>query len=121
MLLVRALAAALVVLALSGCGGPGQAVEAREGRVEIVLDDFLIRPQLVHASAGELTFTAANRGRVPHNFRVRARRGDPVAIATLLPGESASETVRLRRGEYRLECTVANHEQLGMYGRLVVR
>jgi plastocyanin len=121
MLLARAIAAALVVLALSGCRGAGPASEARGGRVEIVLDDFLIRPQHVRARAGELTFAAANRGRLAHNFRVRARDGDPVEIATLLPGESESQTVRLRPGVYKMVCTVANHEQLGMYGRLVVR
>jgi plastocyanin len=121
MLLVRAIAAALAVLALSGCGGPGPAAEARGGRVEITLDDFLIRPQLVRAAAGEVTFAAGNRGRLPHNFRVRGRGGEPVAIATLLPGERASETAVLRRGEYKILCTVGNHEELGMYGRLVVR
>jgi uncharacterized cupredoxin-like copper-binding protein len=121
MLLARATAAALAALALGGCGGAGPAIEARAGRAEIVLDDFLIRPQQLRADAGELTFAATNRGRLGHNFRVRGRRGDPVAIPTLLPGERGSETVTLPRGDYKMLCTVANHEQLGMYGRLVVR
>jgi plastocyanin len=121
MLLARATAAALAVLALGGCGGLGPAAEVRGGRVEIVLDDFLIRPQNVRAEAGELTFEVTNQGRLGHNLRVRDRRGEPVAITTMLPGTGASETVTLRRGEYKMLCTVANHEQLGMTGRLVVR
>ena len=121
MLLVRAIAAALAALALGGCGGPGPAVEVRGERVEITLDDYLIRPQLVHAQAGELTFSATNRGRLGHNFRVRSRDGgEPIEIATLLPGESGSDTAVLPRGEYKILCTVANHEELGMYGTLKV-
>jgi plastocyanin len=124
MLLERAIAAALAALAFGGCGGVGgveSSVEARGGRIEIVLDDFLIEPQSVRAKPGRLTFAVSNRGRLGHNFRVRGRGGEPVEIATLLPGEGASETVRLRRGDYKMLCTVANHEQLGMTGRLVVR
>jgi uncharacterized cupredoxin-like copper-binding protein len=121
MLLVRAIAAALAALALGSCGGLGPAAEVRGGRVEITLDDFLIRPQNVRAQAGELTIVATNRGRLGHNLRVRDRDGEPVAITTLLPGDSATETVNLPRGDYKMLCTVANHEQLGMTGRLVVR
>jgi plastocyanin len=121
MLLVRAIAAALAALALGGCGGLGPASDVRGGQVEIELDDFLIRPQNLRAEAGELTFEVRNRGRLGHNFRLRDGRGEPVAITTLLPGEGASETVTLRRGSYKMVCTVANHEQLGMTGRLVVR
>jgi plastocyanin len=121
MLLARAIAAALAALAPAGCGSPAPTVEPRGARVELELDDFLIRPQNVRAPAGRLTFVVANRGRLPHNFRVRGRKGDPVQITTLLPGERGRETVRLRRGDYKMLCTVANHEQLGMTGRLVVR
>jgi plastocyanin len=121
MLLARAIAAALAALLLGGCGEPSPAVEARGGRVAIELDDFLIRPQWVRARAGRLTFSVSNRGRLPHNFRVRGRAGEPVQITTLLPGEGASETVRLGRGDYKMLCTVANHEELGMTGTLVVR
>lgn len=121
MLLVRATVVALAALALSGCGGLGPAAEVRGGRVEITLDDFLIKPQNVRAPAGELTVVVTNRGRLGHNLRVRDRDGEPVKVTTLLPGDSATETVTLRPGRYKMLCTVANHEQLGMTGRLVVR
>ena len=118
---LRAIAAALAALALGGCGGLGPAAEVRGGRVEIVLDDFLISPQNLRAPAGKLTVVVTNRGRLGHNLRVRDRDGEPVKVTTLLPGKSATETVTLRRGEYKMLCTVANHEQLGMTGKLVVR
>ena len=121
MLLVRAIATALAALALGGCGEAERAAQARDGRVAITLDDFLIEPQNVRAQAGEVTFEATNGGRLGHNLRVRGRDGEPVAIATLLPGRRGSETVTLSPGDYKMLCTVANHEQLGMTGTLVVR
>jgi plastocyanin len=121
MLLVRAIAAALAALALGGCGGLGPAAEVRGDRVEITLDDFLIEPQNLRAPAGELTFAVTNRGRLGHNLRVRDRDGEPVRVTTLLPGDGATETVTLPPGDYKMLCTVANHEELGMTGRLVVR
>jgi plastocyanin len=121
MLLLRAIAVGLATVALGGCSESEPAADARDGRIEIELDDFLIQPQNVRAAAGELTFDVSNRGRLGHNFRVRGRNGEPVAIKTLLPGHRASATVRLARGQYKMLCTVANHEQLGMTGTLVVR
>jgi plastocyanin len=119
--LVRTTAALLAAVALAGCGGSGPTVQARGQRVEIELDDFLIRPQNVRADAGELTFEITNRGRLGHNFRLRDEGREVVEVTTLLPGASATATATLRPGSYKMVCTVANHEQLGMTGRLVVR
>jgi plastocyanin len=119
--LVRTTAALLAAVALCGCGGSEPTVQARGQRVEIELDDFLFRPQNVRAGVGELTFAVTNRGRLPHNFRLRDEGREVVKIATLLPGVSATASATLKRGSYKMLCTVANHEQLGMTGRLVVR
>jgi uncharacterized cupredoxin-like copper-binding protein len=119
--LVRTTAALLAAVLVAGCGGPGPAVQVRDQRVEIELDDFLIRPQNVRARAGELTFVVTNRGRLGHNFRLRDEGREVVEVTTLLPGESATASATLRPGSYKMLCTVANHEQLGMTGRLVVR
>jgi plastocyanin len=119
--LVRTIAALLAAAAAAGCGGPGPTVEATGRRVEIELDDFLIRPQNVRAGEGGLTFAVTNAGRLGHNFRLRGEGGEPVEITTLLPGESATASATLEPGSYKMVCTVANHEQLGMTGRLVVR
>jgi plastocyanin len=116
------LTAALVAVALlGGCGGADPPARARDGRVEIALDDFLLRPQTVRARAGRLTFRVTNEGRIPHNFRLRRGDGEPLKITTLLPGEEGTERARLPRGDYRMVCTVANHEELGMTGTLVLR
>ena len=119
--LVRPLAALLAAVAFAGCGGPGPVTEVRQNRLRITLDDFLIAPQHVRAERGELTIAVTNGGRLGHNFRLRSENRELLEVTTLLPGEEATEAVDLEPGRYTMLCTVANHEQLGMTGRIVVR
>ena len=121
MRLVHLTAAVLAAAVLGGCGGAEPAASARDGRIAITLDDYFISPQEVRARTGRITFAVTNRGRVGHNFRVRDEDGERVQVTTLLPGDSATEPADLPRGEYTMVCTVANHEELGMSGRLIVR
>jgi plastocyanin len=111
----------LLAAALAGCGEREETARVRGERVAIALDDFSIRPQTVRARAGELTFMIENRGRIGHNFHLRRGAGEPVEVTTIFPGEAKTATATLRRGDYRMVCTVSNHEELGMYGTLVVR
>jgi hypothetical protein len=128
----------LAALVLAGCGERASVERVRDGRAEITLDDFMIEPQTLRAEAaperrdqrraavggrrGRITFHVRNEGRIGHNFRVRGEHNrEWVQITTLLPGETRSETVRLPPGDYRTFCSVANHEELGMWGTLVVR
>jgi plastocyanin len=120
--LVRTLAGLLAAAALAGCGGAGPVTQASGDRLAIELDDFLIQPQNVRARAGRLTFEVTNGGRLGHNVRLRGgSEGEQVVTATLLPGKGATKSLNLAPGHYTMLCTVANHEQLGMTGRLVVR
>ena len=96
-------------------------MQARDQRLALELDDFFISPQNVRAEPGRLTVAVANRGRLGHNLRVRGARGEPIKVTTLLPGEEATVSATLAPGSYRMLCTVANHEELGMTGTLVVR
>jgi plastocyanin len=112
----------LAALALAGCGERAEAERVRDRRAAITLDDFMIRPQTVRAEKGRITFEVRNAGRLGHNFRVRGQGNrEWVQITTLQPGETGSETVRLPAGDYRMFCSVANHEELGEWGTLVVR
>jgi plastocyanin len=85
----------------------------------------------VRVSAGRLRIVATNVGRLTHNVEVVKQDEDdleerPVEIAgtrTAQPNESTSVTLergQLPPGEYRLICSIANHDDLGQYGRLVV-
>jgi len=118
------LTAALLValsLALAACGGDEPTARVGDGEVAMTLDDFSLTPQRLRVPPGPTTFSLANRGRIGHNFHVVGSRGEPIAVTTLLPGDRETATADLRRGTYRMLCTVSNHEELGMYGTLVVR
>ena len=114
-------ALALSALALTACGGSEPTVRERTGNFAVTLDDYLIRPQSIRVPArGELTATVTNRGRLGHTFRIRSKNHNVLAFTTIEPGETKSRSFRLGKGTYTMYCVLANHEELGMYGTLVV-
>lgn len=106
-----------LLAALSGCGS-SPAVREPDGTVEITLRDFRMTPQQVRSQAGDLTIIVRNEGRLPHNLRIRGIGGTRVKVRTMLPGASAARVVRLPKGDWRMFCSLANHEELGLYGTL---
>ena len=120
----RPLALALVAvlgLTATGCADDAPPARAKNGAVAITLDDFLIRPQTVRAKAGRITFRVANHGRLGHTFHVFLGGRDALAVKTILPGARATASAALKPGSYKMVCVLGNHEDLGMYGTLVVR
>jgi plastocyanin len=114
-------ALALSVLALAACAESPPTVRERTGSFTVTLDDYLIRPQSLRVPAGgRMTVTVTNRGRLGHTFRVRSANHNVLSITTIEPGETKKRSFRLARGTYRMYCALANHEELGMYGTLVV-
>ena len=126
--MVRLVAAALIAavlvaaaLALRTGSRPPAPVQAREGRVEVVMRDFRFQPQLIRARAGKVTFALRNEGRLGHSFRLSTPTGGLIEHPTLKPGERATLTTRLRRGRYKMFDALSNYEELGMYGTVEVR
>jgi uncharacterized cupredoxin-like copper-binding protein len=120
MLVARAAIFVLTIALLAGCGSAPRTLRADDGRVAFTLDDFSITPQKVRVPAGRVTFTATDRGRTTHTLRVTDGIHDLLSITTLHPGARGSATATLKRGTYKLYCAIANHEELGMWGTLVV-
>ena len=115
---------ALVITALvGGCGGDAEPVREPDGVVELDLTDFRIRPQVVRAPRDSLTIIVRNEGRLAHALRIRgASETVRLKVSTLLPGRKAARVgVTLKRGHWRMYCPLANHEELGMHGTLVIR
>ncbi|HWM10044.1 MAG TPA: hypothetical protein VNO82_11905 [Solirubrobacteraceae bacterium] len=110
---------ALAVVLAGLCAAPAEAapsrllVEAREFNLT------LSRPSIAR---GPAIVQLANRGEDPHDLRLTRiggkRRG---AIAKVLPDEVGEWEGRLRRGRYRLVCTLEGHRALGMRAVLKVR
>ena len=119
--LVAAALTAATALSLGACGRGGPVTAVRGGHVAITLDDYSITPQRLRASPGPIAFDVVNRGAIGHTFHVLRGSREVVGGATLLPGARARESGTFTRGEYKLVCILGNHEDLGMYGTLVVR
>ena len=117
---VRTLSLLLALLALAGCG-EGPTTRERSHKFTVTLDDYVIRPQYISAPRGKLSVTAVNRGRVGHTLRIRVNDTVVLAFMAIPPGQRRTRTFHLRKGRYTMFCAIANHEELGMRGTLVIR
>lgn len=125
------LATVLAVLAgvLGGCGND-DVFRTDRPLLRIKLDEYRIVPQNIVVKPGRTKFIVSNTGRLTHNLVIQIPEGPdgkPVEIpggrvGTMQPGESGEPIkVKLEPGEYRLVCTIANHDDLGQYGKLEVK
>lgn len=117
----------LVALALLAPGCGDEPVQVSDGTLRVTLDEYRVTPKRVTAPAGELRIIARNDGRLNHNLRVELPRdsvGRPEraigGTPTARPNTTVEGTVRLAPGKYRLACTIANHDDLGVWGELEV-
>ena len=127
----RPLAAALaaVAIALTACG-ESDPVRIDRPIVRLTVDDYRILPQNISARPGRLKITVRNTGRLTHNLVLQVppeKPGDkPVPVPggrvkSMQPGQSTEPIkVALTPGTYRLVCTIANHDDLGQFGELVI-
>ena len=121
------LAAAAIVLA--GCG-ESKTVRVERPILRIKLDEYRILPQNISARPGRIKVVVRNTGRFAHNLAIQTPAQDagdrPVDVVggrvkSMQPGEvSPPIKVTLTPGTYRLVCTIANHDDLGQYGKLII-
>ena len=100
------------------------AVKAKHHRIAIDARGLpATRPRRSSATPGRLTArqsptTAASP------TRCGCRSGDQNVVAkttSLLPGDRTSKTLKVQQAaDYRFFCALSNHEELGMYGTLIV-
>jgi len=112
---------AALALAAPGCGDQPTTQNAVGDLMTLFEHDFYFDPQVVHAKPGRITLQIVNRGRLAHNFRIEKAGREVGRTSALKPGQADRVAVRLTRGDYHYFCSVGNHEELGLYGTLVVR
>jgi hypothetical protein len=120
---------AATAIALAGCG-EGRLHRTDRPILRLALDEYRIFPQNVSMRPGRIKIVVRNVGRLTHNLVIQRPPkeidGKPQEVPggrvkSMQPGEAAQPIkVTLKRGTYRLVCTIANHDDLGQYGRLVV-
>ena len=121
-----ALVLALSPLLALGCGDrdePGRTVTAPgNSTLRVVADEYSFDPStIVLQGAGTLAVRVQNEGSLAHNLKVLRGDEEIGGTPTLPAGRTGSARLNLEHGNYRIICSVGDHEQLGMTGTLRVR
>jgi len=122
-----ATAALLIGAALgAGCGDderPARATTVTGGQsIRVKGDEYSFDPGRITVTRAdsELGITLVNEGRLAHNLIVMDGERELGGLRSFPAGEERTLRVRLPPGSYRLVCTVADHEELGMTGEIEV-
>ena len=119
----------LVVALLAGCGSeekekPKGAVKTFSAGqpIRVVGKEYFFTPARVRTGGGTkpIRIELDNEGTLAHNLKVVQGGRDLGGTPTFAPKGTRAGSVKLAPGRYRMVCTVANHEQLGMAGDLEV-
>lgn len=110
-------------------GGQDRSVRLDGDRIEVELREFSMTPQSVSIPAGNIEVYASNRGTQVHNLQIETivpRSSDDkpkllLGISAMQSGEVKSGNVTLEPGKYRWRSSIANDDDLGMYGVIEVR
>ena len=127
---LAAILSACTILAATACSEDeaerGSSVTVRpEETIDIVADEYRFDPaRILVKSAGRnirLRVVLDNRGSLAHNLHVRDGEREIAGLRSFPPEEKRPLSANLQPGEYDFVCTVADHEELGMVGRLEIR
>jgi plastocyanin len=125
-----ALAVALCAWLLASCGGDdderqsGRTATVAAGReLRVAAHEYSFDPANVVVLRGRarLRVTLDNKGSLAHNLKLVQGEQEVGGTPTFPGGRSRSATVELGPGSYEMICTVGNHAELGMTGKLEVR
>lgn len=127
-MLLGALLAVLLYLVLLR-SSTDQTAYIEGNRVEVTLQEFRIVPQSISVERGAIALVVRNEGDLVHNLHIETivprssgRRARKILeIKAMQPGEVGRGTVTLAPGRYRWRSTLANDDDLGMYGDVEVR
>jgi len=118
---------ALLLIVVAGCGDDddtaGRTVTVKSGKeVTVVAKEYSFDPEtIVLTGGGKLTVELDNQGTLAHNLRVFDGGTDIGGTPTFAGGEPRTGTVEVEPGEYEILCTVGDHADLGMKGKLEVK
>lgn len=96
--------------------------EAEANRLAVKASEYYFVLSRPNVKVGELTVELNNRGEDPHNLNLRqeGEEGAPLEIPETESLQRNVATFDLAAGEYRLWCSLPQHEERGMYTTLQV-
>jgi plastocyanin len=106
-------------------------VDPRTGGFEIGFGEYAVTLEAPAIRPGPVTFVVTNGGKLVHGFEMAAEGGDSsgpgsgdgfkIERPSFRPGQTIRIPLDLATGVYKIECWVANHDDLGMQILLEVR
>jgi len=141
--LLAVLAPVFLVVA-GACSGSGEPpgptttpASPTDGEITVISSEWGFGPEAIILQLGqEIRLTLQNEGTILHNFNVDGLQVDVIEEISsggfsgdddkLFVGADSDDVgllrfVPLEAGEYEFYCTIADHRQLGMEGRLVIQ
>ncbi len=124
-----AILSACAAIVAGGCSADDEPVRSATVRagstVEMTADEYRFDPGRIAVMAGgrraRLRIVLLNRGTLAHNLQVRDGKRVLGKTPSFKPGGERSVKLSLPPGSYDFLCTVADHEEKGMVGRIEVR
>lgn len=119
----------LLLAALSGCGddesGSKGSLTIDSGKpVPVRAFEYGFEPGTVtiRAKSAEVAvqFRLKNDGSLPHDLHVRAGDEELGGTEAIGDGKTAGTTLSLPKGEFEFYCSIGDHAELGMKGKLRV-
>src|SRR6202020_3516973 len=105
----------------SSSAAPAAAAAGGTTAVTAIETEFHIALSKKSFSPGTYKFTAVDKGHLQHNLVIDGPGVNMAKTAGLLsPGQSASVTVTLRKGNYDIFCGVPGHKAEGMNVNITV-
>jgi plastocyanin len=116
----------ILLATLTGCGDddvPLRTVTVGGAQpIRVNGDEYRFDPgRIVVRGAAPVRITLVNRGTLAHNLNVFDGERRLAGVRSFPPGEERSLRFDAPPGAYRIVCTVADHEELGMAGELDLR
>lgn len=97
-------------------GTVSSAASSEGDAVDVELGDLFIKPAMIHAPDGTVTFKVHNSGGTQHNFVIEGVDSTQM----IDPDGTAELTVDLEPGSYQVICAVPGHADGGMRAQLMV-
>jgi plastocyanin len=120
-----ALPLAALALLVTGCGPEKEHTRTvtapANGAVRVVGREYKFDPAtIVVRGAGTLRVTLVNDGSLAHDFTLMKDGREIGGTPPFPPDQSKSVRLRVAPGDYEYICTVGDHAELGMKGKLHV-